>query len=142
MDNPELKSRNLEDECIFTASRSSGPGGQNVNKVSTRIELRFNIKGSSRLSPSEKQLICEVLGNRINSAGDLLIISQSERSQLRNREKAIEKFYNLLSSALRVRKKRIPTSPSAGSKARRLEAKRIRSLIKKSRRPSGHIPED
>jgi ribosome-associated protein len=138
----ELKSRNLEEECIFTASRSSGPGGQNVNKVSTRVELRFSILKSSRLSPAEKQLIFDTLKNRINSESELLIVSQSERSQLKNKEKVIDIFYNLLVSSLKVNKKRVTTSPSASSKAKRLEAKRIRSLIKRSRGSSWRLHEE
>lgn len=142
MNVPELKSRKLEDECVFKASRSSGPGGQNVNKVSTRIELRFNIPGSSVLSETEKQLISEKLRNRITSEGDLLIVSQSGRSQLINKEKALEKFYQLLSEALTPRKKRIKTTPTEGSKRMRLEAKRIRSLIKRSRTSRRNYPDD
>jgi ribosome-associated protein len=133
----ELISRRFETEFTFTGTRSSGPGGQNVNKVNSRIELRFNIPDSEKLSPLEKDILLQKLEGRINSAGDLLIVSQTERSQLGNKKKAAEKFYSLLSKALTVRRKRIPTSPTPGSKNKRLEVKRNRSSIKKLRGKGG-----
>jgi ribosome-associated protein len=136
MEPEDLINRNLEDEVIFTSSRSSGPGGQNVNKVSTKVELRFNVIKSMRLSDSEKQLISEKLGKKINRDGEMILISQSERSQLKNKKKIIEKFYILLSKALTIRTKRIPTAPTGSSKERRLEGKRKRSVIKRFRRDS------
>ena len=129
----ELISRNFEKEFIFSASRSSGPGGQNVNKVNTRLELRFNIDVSHLLTPAEKLIISEKLGKRISGEGDLIIISQSERSQFENKRKAVEKFYLLIARALTHKKKRIPTSPGPGAKAKRLDVKRKRSTIKKLR---------
>ena len=131
-----LAYRNLEDELIFTSSRSSGPGGQNVNKVSTKVELRFNVIKSMRLSDSEKELVSEKLRKKINRDGELILISQSERSQLKNKKKVIEKFYILLSKALSVRSKRIPTKPTGSSKEKRLEGKRRRSVVKRYRRDS------
>ena len=131
-----LAYRNLEDELIFTSSRSSGPGGQNVNKVSTKVELRFNVIKSMRLSDSEKELVYEKLRKKINRDGELILISQSERSQLKNKKKVIEKFYILLSKALSVRSKRIPTKPTGSSKEKRLEGKRRRSVVKRYRRDS------
>jgi len=131
-----LFDRNLDEELIFTTSRSSGPGGQNVNKVSTKVELRFNLFNSLVLTDSEKNRISEKLKNKINRDGVLIIISQSERSQLKNRKKVIEKFYALLSNALTVKVPRIPTKPSVGSKEKRLEVKKRRSVIKRSRRDS------
>jgi ribosome-associated protein len=131
-----LLHRNLEDELIFASSRSSGPGGQNVNKVSTKVELRFNVIKSMKLSDSEKQLISEKLRKKINRDGELILISQSERSQLKNKKKVIEKFYILLLKALTIRSKRIPTAPTGSSREKRLEGKRRRSVVKRSRRDS------
>jgi ribosome-associated protein len=132
----DLTERNLEEEFIFTTSRSSGPGGQNVNKVNTKVELRFNVIKSLRLSDSEKQIISEKLRKRINRIGELLIVSQSERSQIKNKKNAIGKFYNLILKALINKTIRIPTKPSGGSKEKRLEGKKRRALIKRTRSSS------
>jgi ribosome-associated protein len=129
----ELISRNFENEFTFSATRSSGPGGQNVNKVNTRVELRFNIEKSTLLSSVEKQLLTEKLGKKVTGDGYIIIVSQTERSQFENKRKVIDKFYIMIAKALTRRRKRIPTSPGAGAIARRLEAKRKRSEIKKSR---------
>jgi ribosome-associated protein len=137
----EIKDRIRQDEFKFSTSRSGGPGGQNVNKVNTKIELRFRIAESHFLSDAEKEIILVKLKNRINSAGELLIISQSERTQLMNRKKAEEKFYKLLASALTEKRKRKSTKPSAASKAKRLEKKKQRGSIKRLRKVSG-INED
>jgi len=116
--------RDFGSEMHFSASRSSGPGGQHVNKVSTKMELRFHVANSMLLTDSEKELINEKLSGRINIAGELIVVSQSERSQLQNKEKAIEKFYILITRALTPRKKRKPTRPPRVAKEERLEAKR------------------
>jgi ribosome-associated protein len=129
-----LRERDFPSEFEFSASRSSGPGGQNVNKVSTKIELRFNIRNSILLDEDEKQAIAEKLSNKINSNGELIIVSQSERSQLKNKEKAVERFFQLLSKALTPKKIRISTSPTKASKEKRLEEKRIHGMIKEKRR--------
>ncbi len=123
----ELKTRGFEEELIFSASRSSGAGGQNVNKVNTKVELRFNVEDSQLLTPEEKELISAKLAAQISNDGFLIIVSQTERSQLKNKETAISKFYNLLAKALTRRKKRKPTSPTKISKEKRLEGKRKNS---------------
>ncbi len=125
--------RDFSPEFIFAASRSSGPGGQHVNKVSTKVELRFHVMNSALLSPEEKELIMEKLAGRINAAGELVLTSQSERTQLKNKEKVIEKFHSLLVRALTPRKKRKPTTPSAEAKEKRLEEKRLQAERKRRR---------
>jgi ribosome-associated protein len=128
--------RDFSSEFVFSASRSSGPGGQHVNKVSTKVELRFHIQDSFLLSEEEKNLLAEKLAGKINSEGALAFVSQSERSQLKNKEKVIDKFYILLRRALTPRKKRKPTKPSAESVEKRLEEKR-RQGERKIRRKVG-----
>jgi ribosome-associated protein len=125
--------RDFSNELHLSASRSSGPGGQHVNKVSTRMELRFHVPGSLLLTDAEKELILEKLANRINAAGELILVSQTERSQVQNRERVIEKFYILITRALTLRKKRRPTQPSRASNEERLEEKRQQGE-KKARR--------
>ena len=126
--------RDFSGEFHFSASRSSGPGGQNVNKVSTKMELRFHVASSALLSDDEKILVAEKLASRINGDGELVLVSQSERSQLQNKDKVIGKFYTLLSRALTLRKTRKPTRPSRASREERLEVKRQQSEKKERRR--------
>ena len=132
-----IRERKFENEFILSASRSSGPGGQNVNKVSTKIELRFNVSGSSLLADEEKEIISQKLRARINNEGELIIVSQSERSQLKNKELAIERFYSLVEKALRPVQIRKPTKPSYASKLRRLEHKKLVSKKKSNRKSLG-----
>jgi ribosome-associated protein len=134
MDIQTLLDRNLTSEFTFSASRSSGPGGQNVNKVNTRAEIRFSIRDSALLSDSEKQTLLDRLSRRINSEGELLIISQSERSQLKNRKKAVEKMLSMIAAALTESPERIPTGPTTRSKAERLDSKRKRGNLKELRK--------
>jgi ribosome-associated protein len=128
-----LSGRDFSREFLFSASRSSGPGGQNVNKVSTKVELRFDIPHSILLKEEEKEILLIQLQKKINSEGILIIVSQSERSQLKNKEKTIEKFYALLKKSLTLKKKRKPTKPNAAAKEKRMEVKRI-NAEKKVRR--------
>jgi ribosome-associated protein len=128
-----LKERDFSPEFIFTASRSSGPGGQNVNKVSSKVELRFDVQQSRLLTDEEKEIIQTRLASKITSTGEIILVSQSERSQLSNKEKVIERFYALLAKALTPVKKRKPTKPSKSVKEKRLLDKRLLSE-KKARR--------
>ncbi len=114
----------LSAELSFQASRSSGAGGQNVNKVNTRVELRFNVDDSQNLTESEKQILKTKLQNRINKEGELIVVSQSERTQFKNREKAEERFYSLIIRALTPAKERKPTHPTKASKEKRISEKK------------------
>jgi ribosome-associated protein len=132
-----IRDRDFQNEFVFQASRSGGPGGQNVNKVSSKIELRFHIANSDFLSEEEKATIVAKLANKINISGELILVSQTERSQLRNKEKVIEKFYLLIIRALTPRKKRIDTKPTKASVEKRLESKRVQATIKANRKDVG-----
>ena len=126
--------KDLYSEFVFSASRSSGAGGQNVNKVNTKVELRFNVNMSQILSDEEKEILTQKLASKLTDSGDLIVVSQTERSQLKNKENTIEKFYTLLKKALTPRKKRKPTRPTKASKAKRLDEKRIVSEKKMTRK--------
>ncbi len=122
-------------ELSFRFSRSSGPGGQHVQKSSTRVELLFDVANSPSLTEEQRSRVLERLSGYVDSAGVLHLTSQSERSQLRNREEVVSRFQSLLRKALKRRKRRRPTRPTAASKERRLQEKRRRGEIKKSRGP-------
>ena len=130
----DIRDRNFQDEFVFQASRSGGPGGQNVNKVSSKVELRFHIANSALLNDEEKTIIAEKLINKINNLGELILVSQTERSQLQNKEKVIEKFYYLINKVLTPRKKRLNTKPTKASVEKRLESKRVQARIKVNRK--------
>lgn len=126
----------LEKEFSFQFSRSGGPGGQNVNKVASKAELRFHVDSSEVLGEEEKTLLNEKLANQITAEGFLLVVSQSERSQLANKEECVRKFYEMLRQALAKPKARKKTKPSFSAVKKRLEGKRRQAEKKSLRGPS------
>lgn len=118
---------NLNTEISFRTSRSSGAGGQHVNKTESKVELRFNIFDSEILNEKQKRLIFDRLSTRITANGDLILTEQSERSQLKNKEKVLGRFYALIKLAIIPKKKRRVTKPTLASKKKRLDNKRKQS---------------
>ncbi len=127
-----------EREIDETFVRASGPGGQNVNKLSTAVQLRFDVRHSPSLPSDVKTRLERLAGSRLTRDGVLVIIAQRHRTQLRNRDDALERLIELIRDAAIAPIKRRPTRPTAGSRKRRIEAKKRRSGIKhlRSGRPS------
>ena len=122
-----------EDELSFTFSRSGGPGGQNVNKVSSRVTLWFDVENSKSLSDEQKRKILQELPTRINKQGIFHVVSQKNRSQWENREDAVERFAELLRTALRRKIPRKKTKTPAWVKEKRLQQKGRRGRLKARR---------
>ena len=122
-----------EHELWFTTARSGGPGGQHVNKVSSRVTLWFDVASSPSLSEEQKRCIMTRLTTRVNREGILRVVSQQHRSQTANRDTAIERFIALLRDALSEAPTRHKTTVSAAAKRRRLDEKKRRSQIKQQR---------
>ena len=113
--------------------RSSGPGGQNVNKVASAVQLRFNLARSSSLPEDVKQRLRKLAGTRVNANGILIIEAKRYRTQSRNRDDAMDRLVALIKRAAVLPRPRVPTNPSRASRERRLETKRRRSVIKRLR---------
>ena len=125
-------------EVTFDFIRASGPGGQNVNKVSTAAQLRFSVKNSPSLNEAVKNRLIKIAGKRVSAEGILIIDARRHRSQSKNREDALNRLKELIIKSLSVPKPRRKTKPTLASKEKRLRDKKARSKIKQSRKP----PED
>jgi len=125
---------NFNNEFEFITSRSSGKGGQHVNKTDTKVELRFNVLASQLLSEEEKELLQRNLKTRINKEGILQIVSQKTRSQLKNKKDCIKRFYEIIEEALKVPKIRKKKERTYASILKRLKSKKIQSEKKDNRR--------
>lgn len=123
-----------EAELTFTTGPSSGPGGQNVNRVHTRATLSFDVANSPTLTDEQRRRLAERLGSRLTRRGVLRITSQRHRSQAANRKAAVERFADLLADALSEDPERRPTRVPKAARRRRLEAKRRQSRVKRERR--------
>jgi ribosome-associated protein len=124
----------LQKEVSYKTSRSGGKGGQNVNKVSTKVELLFSVAASALFTDEEKELLNRKLQSRFNKDGLVQVVCDEERSQYLNKEKALEKLSALLTKGLEQPKKRKATKPGKAVKAARLDAKRVQGEKKANRR--------
>lgn len=141
MNNSDLlgpKFADIRGEIEFSTARSSGPGGQNVNKTNSKVVLRWDIANSAVINEEQKQLLLSKLKSRLTKEGVLVLSSQESRSQLFNKEEVIEKLNALLTKAFTPKKKRKPTKPTKSSVQKRVKEKKIRSEKKQTRQKPGY----
>ncbi|HRN98643.1 MAG TPA: alternative ribosome rescue aminoacyl-tRNA hydrolase ArfB [Flavobacterium sp.] len=129
-----MDTRQIESELVVKAVRSGGPGGQNVNKVSTKIQLYFNVAQSQGLTDEERLRITQKLSSRISADGILMVHSDLTRSQLKNRGEAMSRLFELLEQALIVEKPRKVRRIPKAAVEKRLKAKKVQSEVKQARR--------
>ena len=124
----------LQPELQYQFARSGGAGGQNVNKVATKAELRFDVRNSQLLTDDERAILEEKLANKLTTEGELVLTHQTERSQLANKEKVTKKFYRLIEKAFEIPKPRKATKPSKASVEERITQKKQKGDTKVKRR--------
>lgn len=123
-----------ENELVFNFSRSSGPGGQNVNKVSSRVEMRWDVENTDALDAATRARLIELAGRRITRSGELLLVCGRRREQAANRRECVERLTDMVRRSLQLEPPRVPTRPSKSAKAKRMEEKVHRSRLKKLRK--------
>ncbi|GAB3691001.1 alternative ribosome rescue aminoacyl-tRNA hydrolase ArfB [Spirosoma flavus] len=124
----------LETELRYQFARSGGAGGQNVNKVATKAELRFDVRNSALLTDDERAVLEEKLAGKLTTEGELVLTHQTERTQLANKEKVTKKFYKLIAKAFETPKPRKATKPSKASVEERIAGKKRKSDVKTGRK--------
>lgn len=137
MSNRKITADLLANELVFTTSRSGGPGGQNVNKVNSKVTLQFDVRKSAVLTEEEKNTIVGKISSRLTREGVLMLSAQESRSQIQNKEAVIQKFDDLLEKAFKKKKPRKATRPSKGSVQDRIKKKKVHGEKKKWRRKPG-----